>query len=396
MLRAAIVATVTRCTHFAWVVIAVATVATVISGVYAARHFAINTDINTLISQDLPWRQRELTFEKAFPQHLSSILVVVDAPTPELTSQATNALVERLSANKELFKSVTQPGGGAFFRKNGLLFLPAAETEKIAGQLTQAEPLISQLATDPSLRGLIEVLQMGLTGVELEKITLDAMLRPLTVTADTVDAVMANKPVNFSWHELLAGSEGGETNTKRKFIDIQPKLDFTALQPGEEATGAIRKAVTDLKLPEEYGARVRLTGPVSIADEEFATVKEGMVVNSIGTIVIVLVILWLALKSGRIILAVFLNLIAGLAITAALGFLVVGPLNLISIAFAVLFVGLGVDFGIQFSVRYRADRYDVDDLKLALAHAARRRCVPHARARASGRRRRSGRRDSAR
>ena len=96
-----------------------------------------------------------------------------------------------------------------------------------------------------------------------------------------------------------------------------------------------------------------------------------MVVNGIATVVIVLVILWLALKSGKIILAVFLNLLVGLAMTAALGFLVVGPLNLISIAFAVLFVGLGVDFGIQFSVRYRADRYDVDDLRLSLAHAAR-------------------------
>jgi hopanoid biosynthesis associated RND transporter like protein HpnN len=343
----------------------------VVSGVYATRHFAINTDINTLISQDLPWRQREQAFEQAFPQHLRSILVVVDAPTPELTSQATAALVKRLTANKELFESVAQPGGGEFFRKNGLLFLPAAETEKIAGQFVQAEPLIAQLATDPSLRGLVEVMQMGLTGVELEKITLDAMLRPLTVTADTVDSVMAGKPVNFSWQELLAGSEGGEANSKRKFIDIQPKLDFTSLQPGEAATEAIRKAVSDLKLPQDYGARVRLTGPVRIADEEFATVKEGMVVNGLGTVVIVLGILYLALKSTRIILAVFLNLLAGLAITAALGFLVVGPLNLISIAFAVLFVGLGVDFGIQFSVRYRADRYAVDDLRLALAHAAR-------------------------
>ena len=371
MLRAAIVATVTRCTRHAWLVIVLATVAAAVSGVYAFRHFAINTDINTLISQDLPWRQRELVFERAFPQHLRSILVVLDAPTPELATQANTALVGRLTANHDLFKSVAQPGGGEFFRQNGLLFLPTAETEKIAGQLAQAEPLISQLATDPSLRGLVEALQLGLTGVELEKITLDTMVRPLAVTADTVELVMANKPVHFSWHELLAGSEGGDTNTKRKFIDIQPELDFTALQPGKAATDAIRKAVTDLKLPEEYGARVRLTGPVPIADEEFATVQEGMLVNSIATVVIVLVILWLALKSGRIILAVFLNLVAGLAMTAALGFLVVGPLNLISIAFAVLFVGLGVDFGIQFSVRYRADRYDVDDLRLALAHAAR-------------------------
>src|SRR6266478_4120671 len=81
-------------------------------------------------------------------------------------------------------------------------------------------------------------------------------------------------------------------------------------------------------------------------------------------------------NASKIILAVFVNLIIGLAITAALGFLIVGPLNLISIAFAVLFVGLGVDFGIQFSVRYRSDRYDVDDLKLALAHAARQAGAP--------------------
>src|SRR5437588_5910625 len=231
MLRAAIVATVTRCTRHAWLVIALATLAAAVSGVYAVRHFAINTDINTLISQDLPWRQRELAFEQAFPQHLRSILVVLDAPTPELATQATAALVGRLTADHDHFRSVAQPGGGEFFRKNGLLFLPAAETEKIAGQLAQAEPLIAQLATDPSLRGLIEVLQMGLTGVELEKITLDAMLRPLTATAVTVEAVLANKPTNFSWHEMLAGPDSPANDSKRKFIDIQPKLDFTALAP---------------------------------------------------------------------------------------------------------------------------------------------------------------------
>ena len=371
MLKSVIVAIVTRCTRHAWGVIIAASLLAVGSAVYAAMHFGINTDVNTLISQDLPWRQREIAFEKAFPQHLRSILIVVDAPTPELTTAATSALAERLQTNTELFETVAQPGGGEFFRKNGLLFLPTGEAEKIAGQLTQAEPLISQLATDPSLRGLIEVLQMGLSGVELEKVTLAGMLRPLTVTADTVDAVVSNKPVHFSWQELLAGGEGGNSNSKRKFIDVQPKLDYTALQPGQAATAAIRKAVADLKLPEAYGARVRLTGPVPIADEEFATVQEGMVVNSIATVLIVLGILYLALKSGRIILAVFLNLIAGLAITAALGFLLVGPLNLISIAFAVLFVGLGVDFGIQYSVRYRTDRYAVDDLDLSLAHAAR-------------------------
>ena len=74
-------------------------------------------------------------------------------------------------------------------------------------------------------------------------------------------------------------------------------------------------------------------------------------------------------EARRIILAVAINLFIGLATTAALGLMMVGALNLISVAFAVLFVGLGVDFGIQFAVRYRAERHEVDDLRVALIQA---------------------------
>ncbi|HEY6024179.1 MAG TPA: MMPL family transporter, partial [Pseudolabrys sp.] len=133
---------------------------------------------------------------------------------------------------------------------------------------------------------------------------------------------------------------------------------------------------SELQLAQKYQARVRLTGSVPMADEEFATVQEGALVNAIGTIIIVLTILWLALKSARIITAVFINLFVGLAITAALGLKMVGALNMISVAFAVLFVGLGVDFAIQFSVRYRAERHDTPELRPALAKAAEKIGVP--------------------
>src|SRR4029434_5788617 len=103
-----------------------------------------------------------------------------------------------------------------------------------------------------------------------------------------------------------------------------------------------------------------------MADEEFATIKENAVLHGVGTIAIVLFILWRALGSGRTIFAVFACLAVGLAVTAALGLLIVGTLNLISVYFAVLFVGLGVDFGIQFAVRYRAERHRVGDLQESL------------------------------
>src|SRR5262249_39477526 len=152
---------------------------------------------------------------------------------------------------------------------------------------------------------------------------------------------LAGEPAWFSWYVLMNG-QPATTSERRRIVTIKPVLDFHALQPGEKATAGVRKAVADLDLAREYGATVRLTGPVPVADEEFGTLREGAVLNGVITIAVVLFILWLALKSGRIILAVFINLAVGLAITAALGLAMVGALNLISIAFAVLFVGLGV------------------------------------------------------
>ncbi len=107
---------------------------------------------------------------------------------------------------------------------------------------------------------------------------------------------------------------------------------------------------------------VRLTGPVAMADDEFGTVADGALLNVILTVIAVLLILWFALRSGRLMFAVMLSLFVGLAITAALGLAMVGALNLISVAFAVLFVGIGVDFGIQVAVRYRQERHVKGDL----------------------------------
>jgi hypothetical protein len=150
---------------------------------------------------------------------------------------------------------------------------------------------------------------------------------------------------------------------------VKPVLDFSALEPGRKATDAIRAAAHELKLDQNH-MRVRLTGDVALADEEFATVAEGAWVNNLVTVLIVAFLLWLALKSPRIVLAILLSVAVGLLVTAALGLMMVGALNLISIAFAVLFVGIGADFGIQFSVRYRAERHRLESLKEALTAAA--------------------------
>ena len=144
----------------------------------------------------------------------------------------------------------------------------------------------------------------------------------------------------------------------RHFIEVAPKLDFKALQPGRSAEDAIHKAAADLKLKDKFGATVSLTGQVPMNDDQFSVIRNSALRDTLTAILGVLIVLWLALRSIKIIVAVFFSLMVGLAATAALGLAMVGSFNLISIAFFVLFVGLGVDFGIQFSVRYRSERHD--------------------------------------
>nr|WP_249137236.1 MMPL family transporter [Bradyrhizobium tropiciagri] len=369
-----VVSVVRTCTRFALPVVILAVLLSIGAGFYTARNFSINTDINKLISPDLDWRKRDNQFEEAFDRE-RLILAVVEGATPELTSSAAKALTAKLQADKKNFEAITALGSGEFFEKNGLLFLPTEEVGKVAGQLESAAPLIEIMAGDPSIRGLTGALETGLAGVKRGQVKLDNAAPPFNLISETVETVLNKGSATFSWRELTSDKPLTDSD-KRAFIEIKPIIDYSALEPGKAATDAIRQAAADLKFPTEYHARVRLTGPVPIANEEYATVQDGAITNGIGTVVIVLIILWLALHSGKIIFAVFVNLFIGLALTTAVGLMMVGSLNLLSIAFAVLFVGLGVDFGIQFSVRYRSERYKNDNLTLALENAARRSAVP--------------------
>jgi uncharacterized protein len=371
---AIVVRAIAFCWQYAWPVIGAGILLAIASSWYAAAHFKMTTNMAQLISSDIPWRQREAALEKAFP-HFQSIVAVIDAPTPEQVDEATGALVQRLAQRKHMFISVEDPAGGPFFARNGLLFLNTKDLAARMTMLTQATRLIQVLAGDPSLRGALQALQFGLLGVQGGRITLDAMTWPMTLAAETIERVNAGQPASFSWRELVQGSRAKPDELLR-FLTIRAVLDFSALEPGLKASDSIRADAKDLDFAGKYHARLRLTGPVPLEDEEFATIKENAALNATVTIAVVLFILWMALRWWRIIFAVFINLAVGLSITAAVGLLMVGTLNLISVYFAVLFVGLGVDFGIQFSVRYRAERHDVDDLYGALLQSGRRAGAP--------------------
>ena len=351
-----------------WRVLAVAAAFAALAGTYAVRHIAIDTDTSKLIAPNLPWRVRELDFARSFPQRVAMIAVVVDAATPELAEEVTTALSARLAQNTDAFRGVRRPDGGPFFNHAGLLFSSLDEIARTTQQMIAAQPLLGTLAADPSLRGVMDALLLVLEGVRRDQIKLDDLARPLAAFAGAMEAVDAGQTPSFSWRTLILG-RAADARELRRFILVQPALDFGALQPGARAVAAIRQSVNALGFASDPRVHVRLTGPVPLADEEFATLAEGAGLNAMVTMLVVVILLLLAVRSPKLIVAIMVSLMVGMLITAAFGLFVYGAFNLISVAFAVLFIGLGVDFGIQFCISYRAKRHAHDDLKVALRDA---------------------------
>jgi hopanoid biosynthesis associated RND transporter like protein HpnN len=358
------------CRH-AWLVALIGVLLAVGSVVYCMHHFALTADTNQLISPNLPWRRTAAAFSKTFPQTSDVTAVVIDGATPEIADAAAARLAAALAARKDMFHSVVRPDSGPFFQKNGLMLLPLPEVEKTLGQLTQAQAFLGPLAADPSLRGVMSTLSTVLLGVNQGQAKLSDIDGPMKSLADAVSKIEAGKPAFFSWQTLLAGGANPGPRLTRQFILVKPKLDFGSLEPGAQSGDLIHTIARQQGLDAAHGVEVRLTGDVPLSDEQFGSLLDRVWLMIGAMVASILIMLWLAVRSIRIMACILAVTIIGLIITAAGGLLAVHRFNLISVAFIPLFVGLGVDFGIQFSVRYKAERLAHPDLRTALAAAGR-------------------------
>jgi hypothetical protein len=355
-------------TRYPLLVLLLAAGLTLAALVFNAQHFAMTADTAQLISTKLKWRQRELAFEAAFPQLDKLTMVVVDGATPELADDAAKRLAAALRERPDLFRTVRRPDGGPFFDHNGLLLLPLDDVRAVTTGLVQARPLLGALATDPSLRGVLATLSNLLEGIRHGQGSLRGIEPMTSALAETFEKTAAGQPAFFSWQTVIRGSPA-EPRETRHIVLVQPVMDYTALEPGAAASDAIRRTAESLGLDGTHGVTLRLTGPVPLADEEFASLAEDAHLVLGAMVAALLGILWLAVRSVRVVIAIVVTTIVGLVMTAAIGLLATGRFNLISVAFIPLFVGLGVDFSIQFSVRSLAERLVQPDIVTALIEA---------------------------
>jgi hopanoid biosynthesis associated RND transporter like protein HpnN len=333
------------------VVIAAALLAALSIGV-SSQKLGINTDTNLMFPESLPWRANQLAFNRDFPQVTNLIVAVIDAQIPEEAEQTAAALAAALAGDTEHFAQIRRPDSSPFLDREGLMLIDTKQLGDTLDTIIKAQPFLGEMTADPTARGLFAALGLVGKGAARDDAAAVAFRPALENFHETLSGVLDGQPKPLSWQKLLGGSLvdlGGQY----KFVLFNIKPQFGALEPGATATAAIRQAASGLEFVKSGEAHMRITGPVALSDDEFASVAHGAVAGLIGSILLITLWLYLAVRTWRLIVPILLTLGTGLTATLLFAALAVGTLNLVSVGFGILFVGIAVDFAIQFSVRYR-------------------------------------------
>ena len=328
---------------------------------YIKDNLGMSADTDDMLSAELDWRKRDIEYERLFPQFVDNILVVVEAATPDAAADGALRLARALAADPAWIKSVYYPPALPFFREAAFLFLEEAELQSLADRLAEIQPLLGMLLRDHNLRGLFAMLDSALQAMEAgEDIDITALLAELNRSLE-------DERYLVSWQRLMRADTAPRT-VYREFILLQvaPGAGFL---PGAEAIRQIRGTAAALDL-NRGNITVRLSGGVALANEELQSVAEANIAALAASILLVGGLLFIGLGAGWLVGACLITLLMGLIATTAFATLTVGELNLISVAFAVLYIGLGIDFAIHLTLRYREQLLSGRDPAGALKTAA--------------------------
>jgi len=334
-----------------WLTLGLALIGTCAAGWYASRNLGVNMDLQAMMSKELPRARYWTDVRQSFPETLDPLLVVIDAPTPEGARVAALALRDALARDTELFRAVEVPGEDPFFEQNGLLYLSTDELAELSNHLAEIQPYLAELQRDASLRGLFALLRRAVEALQSGDATVVNLAPIFARLSGSIDAAVQKTVAPVSWRELLLGATIDEP--ARRVVIAQPIVDYSALVPAQQAIARVHELARGLGLDGDSGVRVRVTGELALSSEELDTVSRGTAWSGLISLVAVTSILVFGLRSWRLAFANALSLSVGLVFTFAFAAAAIGSLNLVSVAFSVLFIGLADDFGVHFCMRWQ-------------------------------------------
>jgi hopanoid biosynthesis associated RND transporter like protein HpnN len=336
--------------HPVWT-LALAGLLTAVALVYSLETLRLNSDDSKLISQDEPFRKDYKAYIDLFPQLDEITLIVLTSPSIDLAKDATERLAAALEQRDDLVETLYAPGADPFFEDHGLLYLDPEDLDEVVERLAEAQPALTALSEDPSLRGLFHELEQSLDALADGEEIPSGFARIAERVSEVAEALLVGRARPIAWaDEILANDE-----EVYRVLIVQGRTYFDDSSANARLLDGIRSTARELGITPENGVRVRLTGMIPLAHEELQSVQGGLEVAAFLSLVLLAAILGFGVRSLRLMVAMMITLLVSLVLSTAWAMLSIGELNVISAAFSVLLIGLGVDFAIHIGLRFEEE-----------------------------------------
>jgi hopanoid biosynthesis associated RND transporter like protein HpnN len=334
----------------------------VICVVYTVKFLEFDTSRNNLVGSNKKYHQNFLGLKKEFPTQ-DDLVVVVESEDTEKNRQFVERLGARLEAETNLFRDVFYKGDLKMLGSKALLFVPESDLKELRNTLKDYQPFIKQFTTTTNLLSLFSMLNTQFRTAKPEK---NAETESLVKALPAVERIVTQATASLR-NSGTAPSPGitalfnpGEDAEQEIYVTFAKGRIYlvTAQAPTEDKNDdsviRLRELVEETKA-EVPGLNVGLTGePVLEHDEMAQSQKDTMVATVASLVICALIFIYGYQETGRPIKAT-ICLIIGLGYTMAFATFAIGHLNILTITFVPILIGLAIDFGVHLISRYEEE-----------------------------------------
>ena len=338
-----------------------------------------------LVSKDLPYVKLYKDYRKHF-KDLEGMVIVAEGGTTTRMAQFSEKLASRLKSYPDLFSKVIYKFDTSYFRSRFLLYLDPEDLKSLQKKLEDHRDFIETVNASPGLNPLINQINNEISSGMVDSLMADFLgddendeeenkkdendLKLLIKILEEMNGSLENNyHYQSPWQSLFNSKEESlrdkgylvSKNEKLLFILVVPNEDETSFTGYKDSVYFARDLIAEVKkdFPE---IEVGLTGEDVISTDEMITTQQDVELASKIALSGVSLLFIIAFRGIVKPLLAVLSLLVALAWSLGFTSLTVGHLNILSVVFTTILIGLGIDFGIHILERYKEERQSGADI----------------------------------
>ncbi len=340
-----------------WLVLSVALLLSALSIWFTWQRMEFLTGRDQLMPENTSFNRDFAAFRAEFGD-MEDIVVVIESADAERAGLFGKRLYDALSKDKEHFSEIFYPFALPFFQKNGLLFMPLEDIKELHRNLSLAAPVLKELSRAPSVQTLFTFLTRNMESYVAGDTT---QLPGIVFMLDKLGAGFAGFGAGQGGPPSLEGFFMSSDSSfaragRQQILTALPVRKNVGFVPAGAAIAKIRAEIGKLKaLPEFKGVSAGLTGSPVLENEEMATSQKDITLATCVSLALTVVLLLLAFRGVLNVFAAMVTLLVAISLSFGFATLAVGHLNILSMVFAIMLIGIGIEYGIQLVLRYQEE-----------------------------------------